>query len=69
MFMNSEYKPYLENKLFKIRNSKFLFIEDLWENPNLIVNLIAKFLNTKKTTNTEIMLKVRITKKRNQRNL
>lgn len=57
MFMNSEYKPYLENKLFKIKNSKFLFIEDIWENPNLIVNSIAKFLNTKKTTNTEIMLK------------
>ena len=57
MFMNSEYKPYLEKKLFKIRNSKFLFIEDIWENPNLVVKLIAKFLNTKKTTNTEIMLK------------
>ena len=46
MFMSSEYKPYLNNKIFKIKTQHF-FIEDIWKNPNQSVNLIAKFLKTK----------------------
>lgn len=57
MFMNSEYKPYLEKKIFKIQNTRFFFIEDIWRNPKHAVNLISKFIKTKKTNYTKTMLK------------
>ena len=57
MFMSSEYKPYLNNKIFKIKKTQHFFIEDIWKNPNQSVNLIAKFLKTKKTNKTKKMLK------------
>ena len=41
MFMSSEYKPYLNNKIFKIKKTQHFFIEDIWKNPNQSVNLIA----------------------------
>ena len=56
MFMNSEYEPYLKNSFYNIPNSLFLFIEDIWKKPNLAVNRISKFLKTKKTKDTSIML-------------
>ena len=56
MFMESEYKPYLENKIFKNKKTQLLFIEDIWKNPKYSVNLICKFLNTKKTKSTAKML-------------
>lgn len=57
MSINSQYKPYLSNKIFKIRNTKFIFIEDLWESPKFITKLIARFLKTKETKFTNLILK------------
>lgn len=58
MFMESEYEPYLKSKIFKIPKSKIFFLEDIWKNPNLSVNLIAKFLKTSKTIYTKKILKI-----------
>ncbi len=57
MFVESEYNPYLDKKMFKIQKTLFLFIEDIWRDPNHAVNLIAKFLKTKKTKFTKVILK------------
>ena len=57
MSINSQYKPYFSDRIFKIQNTKFIFIEDLWESPKFITNLIAKFLKTKETKFTKSILK------------
>lgn len=57
MFMETEYGPYLKKKIFNIKKTKIFFIEDIWKNPNLVVELICKFLNTKKTVLTKHILK------------
>lgn len=56
-FMNSEYKPYLNQNVFKIKNTLFLFLEDIWENPKQGVQLISKFLKKNPTNHTKKILK------------
>jgi hypothetical protein len=58
MFMNSEYKPYLKKKVFKIKKTQFFFIEDIWSKPGYAVNLISKFLKSEVTNHTKKILKV-----------
>ena len=57
MFMNTDYKPYLNQKLYNIKKTQFFFIEDVWSNPAKTVKKITKFLGTSKTINTDLMLK------------
>ena len=57
MFMNTDYKPYLNQKLYSIKKTKFFFIEDVWSNPAKTVKKITKFLGTSKSINTDLMLK------------
>lgn len=55
--MNTDYKPYLNQKLYNIKKTQFFFIEDVWSNPAKTVKKITKFLGTSKTINTDLMLK------------
>jgi len=57
MFLNSEYAPYLNKKIFKIKKTKILFLEDIWQNPLRVVKTIAKFLETSMTSFTHSRLK------------
>ena len=57
MFMESEYRPYLNKKILELKSAKFIFLDDIWINPNLVVKVILKFLNTKKTKYTDKILK------------
>ena len=68
MFMSSEYKPYLNNKIFKIKNSTLLYRRYM-KNPNQSVNLIAKFLKTKKQIKQKNVENIRSSKIKYRKNL
>ena len=57
MFLSSEIKPYFNKNIFKIPNTKFVFLEDIWENPNGSVKSLSKFLKIEETKYTKLILK------------
>ena len=57
LFVNSEIKPYLNKKIFQVPNTQYLFLEDIWKNPNHCVKLLSKFLKTNETKYTQLILK------------
>ena len=57
MYMKSDYSPYLKNRIFNLKKSKFVFIEDVWREPNKMTENISKFLNTSKSKYTDVLLK------------
>tara|TARA_B100000282_G_C31726497_1_gene488736 strand:+ start:1129 stop:2112 length:984 start_codon:yes stop_codon:yes gene_type:complete len=69
MFMNSEYHPYLNQNVFKIKNTLYLFLEDIWENPKQGVKLISKFLKKNPTNHTKKILKALDLPRRNTKKI
>ena len=57
MYLKTEYEPYLKKEIFKIPNTKFIFLEDVWKYPTLITKHLENFIKTKKTRYTKKILK------------